>query len=81
LLQILPIAHPVSKIWASSTPARASLGGGVTLALRGDIPRPSSFLVVAGIRQGLRRVHPVQLHPVRRQHCTLHATAPPNFPV
>jgi hypothetical protein len=52
-----------------------------TLALRGDIPRPSSFLVVAGIRQGLRGVHPVQLHPVRRQHCTLHATALPTFPV
>ncbi len=48
---------------------------------RGDIPRPSSFLIVAGIRQGLRRVHPVLLNPVRRQHSTLHATAPPTTPV
>jgi hypothetical protein len=48
---------------------------------RGDIPRPSSFLIVAGIRQGLRRVYLVRLNPVRRQHSTLHAPAPPTTPV
>jgi hypothetical protein len=36
-------------------------------------PPPSSLLLESD--KGLRRVHPVQLHPVRRQHCTLHSTA------
>jgi hypothetical protein len=40
---------------------------------RGDIPRPNSFLIVAGIRQELLRVYLVRLNPVRRQHSTLSA--------